>query len=47
MSITQLNAQLQPSQKGLVPTNGAAVYFEVYGEGQPIILIHGAYRNIE
>ncbi len=27
--------------------NGLDMYYEVYGEGEPIVLLHGAYMNIE
>lgn len=27
--------------------NGLEMYYEVHGEGQPIVLLHGAYMNIE
>lgn len=36
-----------PTQSGLAPVNGIEVYFEVYGEGSPIVLLHGAYFTIE
>jgi pimeloyl-ACP methyl ester carboxylesterase len=32
---------------GYAPVNGIKVYYEVYGEGKPIILLHGAYMTIE
>jgi pimeloyl-ACP methyl ester carboxylesterase len=30
-----------------VPVNGIKVYYEVYGEGNPIVLLHGAFMTIE
>jgi pimeloyl-ACP methyl ester carboxylesterase len=30
-----------------VPVNGIKVYYEVYGEGKPIVLLHGAFMTIE
>lgn len=39
--------QLKPAQSGYAPVNGTKVYYEVYGEGQPVILLHGAYMTIE
>lgn len=43
----QSNAQqLKPSASGYAPVNGIKVYYEVYGEGQPIILLHGAFYTI-
>lgn len=43
----QLNGQsLQPSDSGYAPVNGIKVYYEVFGEGRPIILLHGAFMTI-
>src|SRR6185312_6481228 len=36
-----------PSNSGYAPVNGIKVYYEVYGEGKPIILLHGAFYTIE
>jgi len=38
--------QIKPSVKGLVPLNGTKVYYEVYGKGKPIVLLHGAFMTI-
>lgn len=38
--------QLKPSASGLAPVNGVKVYYEVYGEGKPIVLLHGAFMTI-
>ena len=44
---SQSNAQqLKPSGSGYVPVNGIKVYYEVYGEGKPIVLLHGAFMTI-
>ncbi|MGN6181767.1 MAG: alpha/beta fold hydrolase [Mucilaginibacter sp.] len=41
------NAQpLQPVSSGYAPVNGIRVYYEVYGEGKPIVLLHGAFMTI-
>lgn len=46
-SLSQLQAQkAKPSASGYVPVKGAKVYYEVYGEGRPIILLHGAFYTI-
>lgn len=37
---------LKPSTSGYASANGTKVYYEVYGEGQPIVLLHGAYMTI-
>jgi len=39
--------QLKPSASGYAPVNGIKVYYEVYGEGKPIVLLHGAFYTIE
>jgi pimeloyl-ACP methyl ester carboxylesterase len=39
--------QLKPSNSGYVPVNGIKVYYEVFGEGKPIVLLHGAFMTIE
>jgi pimeloyl-ACP methyl ester carboxylesterase len=39
--------QGKPIDSGYAPVNGIKVYYEVYGEGKPIILLHGAYMTIE
>jgi len=38
--------QLKPSASGYAPVNGIKVYYEVYGEGKPLILLHGAFYTI-
>jgi pimeloyl-ACP methyl ester carboxylesterase len=37
----------KPADSGYVPVNGIKVYYEVYGEGKPIVLLHGAFYTIE
>ena len=39
--------QIKPSNSGYAPVNGIKVYYEVYGEGSPIVLLHGAFYTIE
>ncbi len=39
--------QSKPTESGYAPVNGIKVYYEVYGEGRPIVLIHGAFYTIE
>lgn len=43
--VTVVSAQ-QPKSSGYANVNGQKVYYEVYGEGKPIVLLHGAYMNI-
>ncbi|WP_118973401.1 alpha/beta fold hydrolase [Taibaiella koreensis] len=47
MTVPRSNAQQsKPSGSGYAPVNGAKVYYEVYGEGKPIVLLHGAFMTI-
>jgi pimeloyl-ACP methyl ester carboxylesterase len=39
--------QIKPTGTGYAPVNGIKVYYEVYGEGKPVILLHGAFMTIE
>ena len=39
--------QLKPAESGYAPVNGIKVYYEVYGEGRPIVLLHGAFYTIQ
>lgn len=44
---SHLNAQeIKPSNSGYAPVNGIKVYYEVYGDGTPILLLHGAFMSI-
>lgn len=38
--------QIKPTESGYAPVNGIKVYYEVYGEGKPIVLLHGAFYTI-
>jgi len=40
------SAQPKPTT-GYAPVNGIKVYYEVHGEGKPIVLLHGAFYTIE
>lgn len=47
-TVLQSNGQqLKPASSGYAPVNGIKVYYEVYGEGKPLILLHGAFYTIE
>ena len=39
--------QGKPTDNGYVPVNGIKVYYEVYGKGKPVILLHGSFMTIE
>jgi pimeloyl-ACP methyl ester carboxylesterase len=45
--VFQSNGQQgKPADSGYVPVNGIKVYYEVYGKGKPVVLLHGAFMNI-
>jgi pimeloyl-ACP methyl ester carboxylesterase len=35
-----------PVQTGYLPVNGLQMYYEIYGTGQPLVLLHGAFSAI-
>jgi len=39
--------QVKPSNSGYASVNGIKVYYETFGEGKPLILLHGAFYTIE
>jgi pimeloyl-ACP methyl ester carboxylesterase len=39
--------QIKPSKSGYASVNGINVYYEVYGEGRPLVLLHGAFYTID
>ena len=39
--------QIKSSNSGYAPVNGIKVYYEVYGKGKPIVLLHGAFMVID
>lgn len=39
--------QIKSSNSGYAPVNGIKVYYEVHGEGRPIVLLHGAFMTID
>ncbi|SDE11249.1 alpha/beta fold hydrolase [Niabella drilacis] len=36
-----------PADSGYAPVNGIKVYYKVYGQGQPLVLLHGAFMTID
>lgn len=42
-----IGQKIKPSSSGYAPVNGIKVYYEVYGQGKPIVLLHGAFYTIE
>ncbi|MGZ3940548.1 MAG: alpha/beta fold hydrolase, partial [Flavisolibacter sp.] len=39
--------QIKPSNSGYAPVNGTRIYYEVYGAGKPVVLLHGAFYTID
>jgi pimeloyl-ACP methyl ester carboxylesterase len=39
--------QIKSPNSGYAPVNGINVYYEVHGEGRPIVLLHGAFMTID
>lgn len=39
--------RIKPSESGYAPVNGIKVYYEVYGKGKPVVLLHGAFMTID
>lgn len=40
------NKSIKPAESGYADVNGLKMYYEVYGEGKPIVLLHGSYMTI-
>jgi pimeloyl-ACP methyl ester carboxylesterase len=48
VTASQSNRQpIKPADSGYAPVNSIEVYYEVYGEGRPLVLLHGAFMTIE
>lgn len=43
---TVANQSVKPAESGYADVNGLKMYYEVYGAGKPIVLIHGSFMNI-
>jgi pimeloyl-ACP methyl ester carboxylesterase len=39
--------QIKSTNSGYAPVNGIKVYYEVYGAGKPLVLLHGAFYTID
>lgn len=39
-------AKLQASQSGYLKVNGTDIYYEIYGQGEPLVLLHGGGSDI-
>src|ERR1044071_6577693 len=43
---TQSKDDSKATQTGYAPVNGLKMYYETYGEGKPLVLLHGAFMTI-
>lgn len=44
-AVTGLSAQQAPTT-GYAPVNGLAMYYEIHGSGEPLVLLHGGFMTI-
>ena len=44
---TSMPAKLAPLKSGRVPVNGIDYYYEIYGKGEPVLLLHGGLGSID
>lgn len=44
-SLPTTPAHVVPRSKGSVSTDGAAIYYALYGRGRPVVLLHGGFVN--
>jgi len=40
-------AQTKPTKTGHVPVNGVNYYYEIHGQGEPLLLLHGGLGSID
>jgi len=45
MATADPRAGRSPVLTGYAPVNGLSMYYEIYGEGRPLVLLHGAYMT--
>lgn len=43
---TAVSRSLKPAESGYADVNGLKMYYEVYGKGKPIVLLHGSFMSI-
>ena len=43
---TTVTQTIQPTDTGYAAVNGLKMYYEVYGQGKPLVLIHGSFMTI-
>lgn len=47
ISLTGQQSTIKPDQSGLASVNGVKIYYQVYGKGDPVVLLHGSFMTIE
>lgn len=45
-SNTTFSERIKPAESGYADVNGLQLYYEVYGSGKPLVLLHGSYMSI-
>jgi pimeloyl-ACP methyl ester carboxylesterase len=43
---TVVSHEVKPTESGYAEVNGLKMYYEVYGNGKPLVLLHGSYMTI-
>lgn len=43
---TSVSQNIKPTESAYADVNGLNMYYEVYGNGKPIVLLHGSFMNI-
>lgn len=43
---TVASQEIKPAESGYADINGLKMYYEVYGKGKPIVLLHGSFMTI-
>jgi pimeloyl-ACP methyl ester carboxylesterase len=46
MTLQSFGQVNKPAQTGYAPVNGLKMYYEIYGQGKPLVLLHGAFNTI-
>src|SRR3954453_14229997 len=46
MTTSTTEASQETFKSGYAPVNGLAMYYEIHGSGQPLVLVHGAFSAI-
>lgn len=41
-----MSGNIQPTESGYAYVNGLKMYYEVYGKGKPLVLLHGSFMTI-